>query len=86
MDSTDIQVGVTMYMSKEDIYRTHQRKSDISPTLISAEDVVSLLAKTAVESEDSYGMNAFYALEKIAWKMRLDDEFREKVKDLSEQR
>lgn len=78
IENDDLKVGVTIYMDDESIYASHKVKNDWSPLFISANDIVNVLAELAEESEHDYAIR--YVTHKIAWKLKIVDELKDKLK------
>lgn len=75
MDSMDFKVGVTLYLDSESVYTTNTIKDGNSPLFISAEDLVNVLNELVEEDENYMMKEAFF---KIAWKLRIINELKDK--------
>lgn len=79
IEDDDLKVGVTIYMGNECIYATNEVKNDWSPLFISANDIVNVLAElTEEDRENEYAIR--YITHKLAWKLKIIDELKDKLK------
>ena len=81
VEGNDIMVGLSLYMDRECAYATHTIKNDHSPLFISSEDLVNVLVELINEEKgrpESY--IAEHAYHKLAWKLHLIDDLKDKIK------
>lgn len=78
VENNDLKVGVTLYMDKDCIYATNSIKNSFSPLFISANDLVNILEELIGEDEHNFAMREAYY--KIAWKLQIVDDLKDKMR------
>ena len=78
VQGNDLKVGVSLFLNEENIYKTYDIKTSFTPMFVSTNDLVTVLNELIEENKDNCQMR--YAYHKLAWKLHIIDELKERQK------